>query len=532
MTQEEVLIQLIKDNADTDFGQSHDFHRIRCWEDYRRNVPLCDYYDNEDYIERITRGEKNVLTAYPLACILLTSGSSGRPKKIPLTRKALEQYSSLIYDNITDKLPEGHILHTSVFRYSLEKQKERELFPEQNITLLSAAYFGYLVETGVMNLDRYTGGEILNFSTEIQNVVFVKAWAALYDGEIVGIQSIFLYDLLILMSYIEKNGLEIIRFMKKADIPENIGISERVKNYLLNCMIPDQSRITQIEEVLKSADRSKTAEKLWPKLKMVSGISGDFFKSRENLLKEYLGNISVDYFAFASSECMAGVSVDSSEARYRLISDNGYYEFISTDPENNDSGCIKDQEINGKVQRYYNCYNAPTGKLLELIITNWSGLYRYRTGDLVIIDYYENEMPVIRYINRKKLALNLAGEKTTEKMLDAAIEQLKIKNELKIFECSVWIDYDKLPAGYLLLFELENGNVDISKLENDFDRIMGTINPDYEDLRKLAEIEFPKVIVLKKGTHAKKRKISSQAKPGLIGHMGQVFKYDKDIVQS
>ena len=60
--QYKVLMDIIRNNADTQFGREHGFSQIHSVEDYRRQVPLTDYDTFEPYIRRMMAGEKNLLT--------------------------------------------------------------------------------------------------------------------------------------------------------------------------------------------------------------------------------------------------------------------------------------------------------------------------------------------------------------------------------------------------------------------------------------------------------------------------------------
>src|SRR5882757_7919161 len=75
----------LEQNAQTAFGQAHDFNSIRSYGDFVKRVPLMDYEDLEPWIERIRRGAANVLTCEPVTRLVPTSGSTGARKLIPFT---------------------------------------------------------------------------------------------------------------------------------------------------------------------------------------------------------------------------------------------------------------------------------------------------------------------------------------------------------------------------------------------------------------------------------------------------------------
>ncbi len=84
--QSEKLLGIVERNKDTEFGRAHDFGRIRSPEDYAAAVPLSTAPDYHAAWKRIENGERNVLFADPVYAFALSSGTTGEPKKVPLTK--------------------------------------------------------------------------------------------------------------------------------------------------------------------------------------------------------------------------------------------------------------------------------------------------------------------------------------------------------------------------------------------------------------------------------------------------------------
>ncbi|MBR4754980.1 MAG: GH3 auxin-responsive promoter family protein, partial [Lachnospiraceae bacterium] len=60
----ELLMKLIDDNKDTEYGKKYDFASIKTIEDYQKKVPVVVYDNLAPYLERMMDGERNLLTAY------------------------------------------------------------------------------------------------------------------------------------------------------------------------------------------------------------------------------------------------------------------------------------------------------------------------------------------------------------------------------------------------------------------------------------------------------------------------------------
>ena len=88
-TNENNLRRILRDNKDTEFGRRFGFADISSAEEFSKAVPLGEYDDFEEYIQRTYSGEDNILTAYPIRNFILSSGTKGRVKRFPLTEDAL-----------------------------------------------------------------------------------------------------------------------------------------------------------------------------------------------------------------------------------------------------------------------------------------------------------------------------------------------------------------------------------------------------------------------------------------------------------
>src|SRR5438105_2229995 len=89
--QEEKLLEIVRRNEGTDFGREHGFAAVRSIEDFRAAVPVNTYETLTPYVERMLRGEQNVLTADEPKMFATTSGTTGRSKHIPVTPSYLHE---------------------------------------------------------------------------------------------------------------------------------------------------------------------------------------------------------------------------------------------------------------------------------------------------------------------------------------------------------------------------------------------------------------------------------------------------------
>lgn len=91
-TQEKVLKKLIADAQQTLFGKDHNFKEIYNYEDFKARVPVRDYEDLKPYIERVIKGEENVLWKGKPQYFAKTSGTTSGVKYIPISKESMPEH--------------------------------------------------------------------------------------------------------------------------------------------------------------------------------------------------------------------------------------------------------------------------------------------------------------------------------------------------------------------------------------------------------------------------------------------------------
>lgn len=90
--QRNVLHRLMQRAIHTEFGRTHNFSSLTCYEDFAAQVPIGDYESHKAAIERMRQGEKDVLWTGRCQWFAKSSGTTNdRSKYIPVTREGLRQ---------------------------------------------------------------------------------------------------------------------------------------------------------------------------------------------------------------------------------------------------------------------------------------------------------------------------------------------------------------------------------------------------------------------------------------------------------
>ena len=88
-TQQQVFEALIKEAAQTQFGKDHDFSAIKTFSDFAQKVPVRDYEGLKHYVDKVVKGEENVLWKGKPLYFAKTSGTTSGAKYIPLTKESM-----------------------------------------------------------------------------------------------------------------------------------------------------------------------------------------------------------------------------------------------------------------------------------------------------------------------------------------------------------------------------------------------------------------------------------------------------------
>jgi hypothetical protein len=89
--QEQVLGELIREYAKTDYGKTHNASEVGGIADYQKSFPAIDYKGLLPYFAQAKEGNYKAILPEPPECWVMTRGSTGRAKVLPVTAAHLKQ---------------------------------------------------------------------------------------------------------------------------------------------------------------------------------------------------------------------------------------------------------------------------------------------------------------------------------------------------------------------------------------------------------------------------------------------------------
>ncbi|KFE98656.1 hypothetical protein IX39_14590 [Chryseobacterium formosense] len=87
--QDELLLSLVDTAKKTLFGRTYDFENIQSVKDFQGKVPVADYEDLKPYVEKVKRGQRDILWIETPEYFAKTSGTTSGSKYIPISKEGM-----------------------------------------------------------------------------------------------------------------------------------------------------------------------------------------------------------------------------------------------------------------------------------------------------------------------------------------------------------------------------------------------------------------------------------------------------------
>lgn len=442
-TQEDVFHELIRKGANTEFGVEHAFNDIKDIDTYRRKVPVRNYEQIYAYIERVLKGDQNVIWPSNIRWFAKSSGTTNnRSKFIPVTKEALEgcHYKGgkdLAVFYITNN-PESSIL----------KGKGLVIGGSHDINTLSMnkrSYYGDLSAVIVKNLPFWSHFR----KTPPTKVALMSEW--------------------------EEKMRKMVDITSKEDVTCIIGVPTWT--------------VVLIQRILEKTGVRNILE-IWPDLELfVHG--GVAFTPYRSLFRELIPSEKMNYLeTYNASEGFFSIQDQQDSNEMLLMLDYGiFYEFLPLDEINNDHPkAIGMDEV--ELEKSY-----------AMVITTNSGLWRYKIGDTI---KFTSKSPYrIKITGRTRHFINAFGEELIIENAEQGITRACEMTGAIIGDYTAGPRYlgKASKGGHEWIIEFKKKPDDLKRFIRILDETMRELNSDYDAKRyKDMALETPVVHPVCEGT--------------------------------
>lgn len=422
-TQEKTLRAILEYGKETVFGKEHDFKYIleaqddvELYKRYQSKIKPAEYEDYRPYVERMKKGEADILFQGRPLLYATTSGSTGEPKWIPISQK----YISDIY---------GKMNKTWLFNFIKNRPK---------------VYTGSIVSVVGKQIEGYTPdgtifGSVSGF-TQARCPGFVRKLYA-SPSYIFNIDDYTARNYAIMRMGIERNVTlvvtanpstmvemqhnidtwwdEYIKDIEEGTLSRKVNIPEEIRAQVADCFKPNPERAQELRE-LKAKYGKVLPKHFWPNLQLLTtwkcGNTRIYLDKLEGCFPE--GMLHQE-FAYFSSECRAGLVLDDS-IETTLFPHMHYYEWKKAD------------EFDDPNAPFYQLHELKEGEKYCPFVTTFSGLYRYNMNDILQVGSPFVNTPRVHMVSKVNGIVTLTGEKLYEGQFINAVEQAQASTGRKL----------------------------------------------------------------------------------------------------
>jgi len=432
--QREALSKLLKSASDTQWGRMYNYKEIENAKQFAERVPLQDYDSLKPYIDRMRKGEHQILWNTEIKWFAKSSGTTNdKSKFIPISTESLEECH---FKGGKDML--------SIFCSNFP---ETQLFTGKSLTLAGSL-------RTVQGLETAYDGDLS--AVIVQNLPFLAELARTPNSEIT------LMD----------NWEEKIEKLAQATIIENVTSLAGVPSWML----------ILLRHILEKTGK-KYINEVWPNLEVYfhGGIN---FNPYINSFKSIIHKDIFYLETYNASEGFFGIQDQLNSKDFLLMLDYGiYYEFIPFLP-NNTIG-------NKTILLHEVVLNVD----YAMVISTNGGLWRYQIGDTIQFTCLNPFR--FKIVGRTKHYINAFGEELMIDNAEQALLVACEKTEATIIEYTAAPVYfeDNESGSHQWLIEFDKRPTDIEFFAELLDNSLKSLNSDYEAKRYSDMILKPPVIV-------------------------------------
>ncbi len=448
--QERILQSYIRENAQTEFGVTHHFDKIKSYKEFIQEVPIQEYCDFEKWIQKIANGENNILTKFQVIRFEETSGTTSFSKLIPYTAKLKQEFER----GVAAWLVSLHHFRPNTFQGSAYWALSPATKPTQKTVsglpigieddreyfhpLIGWLLASIMAVPSSLKRERDAHQFYLKTLKSLlirQDLSFISVWSPTF--------------FLQLDDFLKSNKKEIIDWLNNQN---------EVK----------EKRRVQISALLES---NFVWKDLWPNLSVIScwkDVQSAWWIPE---VQKRAGDVWIQEKGLLSTEGITSIPIDPQLDPVLSIRSH-FYEFKS----------LRNVKI-------YLAHELSKGERYEVILTTGGGLYRYASGDLIEVTGFFKNTPSLRFIGRENQQSDLVGEKLSECQVFESL-RISLKDRINVNLAFIYPTQQETRAGYTLFIEKNGEDYNAKDWQNFIKNIEKSLfqNPYYKQAVNIGQL--------------------------------------------
>lgn len=500
------ILNLAKNTA---YGKEHHFGAIvkarkpeQLFRLYEKSVRASEYESFRPYVERHKHGEANVLIPGKPLMYATTSGTSSKPKWIPISQKYMKDVydvmSHIWLDNfarVRPKFLSGGLV--------VSVAKVVEGYAEDGTIFGSVSGVTAKKIPSIIRKRFVTPPEVYDISDYTARYYVMMRLAIAHSVSYIVAPNPS--TLLELIHNAEEYFDDYIEDIEKGSISEKFDVSPEIRSVLAGFTVPDPERADFLRRVKEKCGGKPQLKDWWPDMQLLSSWKcGNTAIAAEKVQQQLPAGCCYQELGYFASECRFGLVLDEG-IDSTLFPNYHYYEFI------------EESDLENPEPRFLRLHELEQGKRYCIYVTTFSGLYRYNMNDLVEVGGWNGKTPKIHMVQKVNGIVSITGEKLYEKQFIEAVHEAERQSGLK---ANFFIGFaDPEEACYDFYYEFEKRKIRRSKAEA-FTKIVDSqlmeMNIEYQSKRASHRLKEPKTFVLKRNAydHFKRRSLLEGARDG------------------
>jgi hypothetical protein len=484
-----LLRRVVEPNRACAYGRAHSFDRIRTVDDYRRALPIVRYDDLRADVERMARGDPDVLVHGRASRFFLTSGSASAPKLVPVTAalledkwKAFDVYWSLLFE----RHPEARRARVIL---SLPGRDRGSRTPGGLPCSSESAFWSEWTAAmpgGARAILPAAVGEIESPADRAYVIARI-----LLEEDVSLLMALHPSTIAVLFRAIDRDGERLIDDVQRGGLKPSVEAPPALRRELEARRRGDPGRARELRAALREAPPRLSARAIWPGLRLIACWRSPMLRPYLDLLQPYLEDLPQSDYVTMASEGILAIPVDGERSGGVVATRTHFFEFAPVESaERTDRETLLAHEVDA-------------GRSYLVVLSTSAGLYRYDIGDVVRVNGFAGRTPIIEFLHRAGATCSMTGEKLTEEQVCVAVSAAASR-------CGLCLDgFTAIPAPqpfphYVLLAE-PSGAWDVRSLgrfAGEIDRELKRRNVEYGSKRESGRLGGFEVWVVRSGEHA------------------------------
>jgi hypothetical protein len=500
-TQTELLLGMLRRNADTEYGRRYNFASINSIADYQKQVPLITYADIQQDMERVAGGAKNVFTAEDPVMFAQTSGTTGKPKFIPVTptdqgRAHKDQMRTWLYH--------AQKAHPGILDFKVVSMVSPAIegYTESGVPFGSTSGHIYKNMPGVVRRAYSIPYEV--FEIEDYQAKYYTIMRISLEHNVHFLATANPSSILQLMDKANEYSEDLIRDIRDGTLSNHQDIEPAIRQLVEKRLRPNPKRAAQLDAMRSRRDGRLVPGDYWPDLGLIGcwkgGTVGHYLEKFDPWFNpDGTRSVPVRDWGYLSSEARGSIPLSDEGSKGVLTVATNFFEFVAVDeveakPDNPESWpflTAADLEMNGE---YY------------IFVTTTSGLYRYDINDVIQVAGRYQQTPEIVFLRKGRGMTNITGEKLSVNQVIDGVQSASRASGLIPAHFKAEADTER--SCYILRMEFAGHTGEEQQLAflQEVDRHLKQVNIEYKAKRDSSRLGAPVMHVMREGWYERGRR--------------------------